>query len=291
MTLFPLGLVLASTVLHAGWNVLARRFNDRDLFLPILVIISAVGLGPALSAEWWGEPILPLVWRHVALAGFFEALYYLGLLRGYQSGDFSVVYPAARAVPVLVLAAVDVLLGRPPSPWGWVGLGLVALGCFLLPLPSLRAFSWEPYRKPVMGWIGVTAVGMVGYTLVDRLAAQAMPPGWQTAVRYGVFEFAATTPGYWLLLRRLRPFAARPRPPLPRLPLLTAAALMFGAYALVLWAYQLATHVGYVVAVRQFSIVLGAAAGALLFREPAPRLRIALALVIVSGVALIALRG
>ena len=49
-----------------------------------------------------------------------------------------------------------------------------------------------------------------------------------------------------------------------------------------------AEYASYVSAMRQVSIVIGAIGGALLFREPAPVLRIAAALVILSGVACIA---
>jgi drug/metabolite transporter (DMT)-like permease len=66
---------------------------------------------------------------------------------------------------------------------------------------------------------------------------------------------------------------------------------MFSAYALILWAYQLVTHVSYVVALRQFSIVLGVIAGTFLFHEPAPRWRIGMACLIVAGVVLISLKG
>jgi drug/metabolite transporter (DMT)-like permease len=70
---------------------------------------------------------------------------------------------------------------------------------------------------------------------------------------------------------------------------LLVGVLLFGAYALVLWAYQLSVHTSYVVAMRQFSIVIGVVAGSLLFHEPAPRLRIAAAITITLGGICIAL--
>ena len=47
----------------------------------------------------------------------------------------------------------------------------------------------------------------------------------------------------------------------------------------------------YVVALRQFSIVIGVVIGTFLFREPAPGLRIGASLAIVGGIACIALVG
>jgi drug/metabolite transporter (DMT)-like permease len=217
--------------MHAGWNLLARQKQGQDIFLPVLALISLVGIVPALLAERWSKPILPTVWAFLLLTGFFQGLYYLGLLRGYHSGHFTVVYPVARSLPVLVLALVDVSQGRPPSAWGWLGMVLICLGCLLAPLESWRGFSWHRYWNVTTIWILVTATGMVGYTLVDRAAAQLMRPGLDTA------------------------------------------------------------QSGFGFAVRQFSIVIGVVLAAALFHEPAPRWRISMALVIVSGVLLISVGG
>ena len=66
---------------------------------------------------------------------------------------------------------------------------------------------------------------------------------------------------------------------------------MFGAYWLVLYAYQLSAYASYVLALRQVSIVIGTAAGAFLFHEPARGLRVGAALAILGGAACIALAG
>ncbi|GIK57078.1 MAG: multidrug transporter [Chloroflexota bacterium] len=298
MPVFPLILVFLSTFMHAGWNLLARRKQGQDIFLPVLALVTLVGIVPALWVEVVLTPILPLVGGYLLWTGIFQSLYFLGLLRGYHSGHFTVVYPVARSLPVLVLALVDVAQGRPPSLWGWLGMVLIAVGCLLVPLESWRDFSWQWYWQPAMGWILLTAVGMIGYTVVDRAAAQVMNPGLGTAqsglglaVRYALFQAATTFGAYWLLLRWQRNWPA----PVTRrdmwLVIVPTAVCMFGAYTLVLWAYQLAEQVSYIVALRQFSIVIGVAAAAVLFYEPAPRWRISMSLVIVAGVVLISVGG
>ncbi|HUM68059.1 MAG TPA: hypothetical protein PLK31_04340, partial [Chloroflexota bacterium] len=208
MPLFPLILVSISTFMHAGWNLLARRKQGQDIFLPVLALVTLVGVGPALLAEVVRSPILPVVGVYLLWTGVFQSLYFLGLLRGYQSGHFTVVYPVARSLPVLVLALVDVAQGRPPSLWGWLGMVLISAGCLLAPLESWRDFSWRRYWNVTTWWILVTAVGMIGYTLIDRAAAQVMNPGSDTAVggfglavRYALFQAATSFCAYWLLLR------------------------------------------------------------------------------------------
>jgi drug/metabolite transporter (DMT)-like permease len=277
--------------MHASWNLLARQQRGRDIFLPLLLFVSGLGIVPVLLAERFADPILPTVWLYLLVTGCFQAIYYLGLLQGYKSGDFTVVYPVARALPVLILAFVDWGRGEPPSLWGWLGMVLISAGCLLIPLQSWRDLAWARYGNVMMAWVLLAASGTVGYTLVDRAAADVMRGGWDTAVRYAIFEFTSTFLLYWLVLKLLR----YPTWQLPERALWLQAALaglfMFGAYALVLWAYQLVTHVSYVVALRQFSIVLGVIAGTVLFQEPAPRWRIGMALLIVVGVVLISVAG
>ncbi len=291
MPLLPFVIVLLSTFMHAGWNLLARQQRGRDITLPLLLIISVVGLLPAILIEWQTGSILPTIWPYTLLAACFQAMYYFGLFKGYHQGEFTVVYPLARSLPVLALTLADVIQGDVPTVMGWVGMGLIALGCLLAPLESWRSFALARYWNKTTIWILITATGMMGYTLVDRSAAALLRPGADTALRYSFWETVATAGAYWLLLQlmRLPIIQIQGRTDWARAAL--ASVLMFGAYSLVLWAYQMPVPVSYIVALRQFSIVLGVIAGAILFHEPAPRWRISMALLIVVGVMLISVWG
>jgi drug/metabolite transporter (DMT)-like permease len=70
-----------------------------------------------------------------------------------------------------------------------------------------------------------------------------------------------------------------------------AACGVFIAYWLILWSYQLAAQASYVVALRQFSIIIGVVLGALFLHEAAPVLRLSAACIIVIGMAGIVLGG
>ena len=65
----------------------------------------------------------------------------------------------------------------------------------------------------------------------------------------------------------------------------------FGAYWLILWAYQLSPIASYVVAFRQFSIVIGAIFAFLVFKEQGAAVRLSGAVLIVMGLMLIAVLG
>lgn len=288
---FVVLLVLLSTFLHAGWNLILRNQRSDATFLQITIVTSLVGLGPVLLAELGPQPVLPSVWNYLILAGIFQALYYLGLTQGYRYGDFTVVYPIGRALPVLLVAVGDVARGRAPSLVAWLGMILVSIGCFIIPLESWRGFSWSRYWNRAMFWAILTALASVGYTLTDKFAADLIASGPGTAARYGVYEAAASAVVYGLILK------AKGRLALNQLSWASwgwsalAAVGVFGAYWLILWSYQLAFHTSYVVALRQLSIVIGVAVGAWFWREAAPQLRLSAACLIVIGVAGIVLGG
>jgi drug/metabolite transporter (DMT)-like permease len=291
MPLFAIILILISTFIHAGWNMLIRSQQNSYTFLRITIVISVVGMGPALLAEFWGKPFPLQVWVYLALAGVFQAIYYLGLSQGYQKGDFTVVYPVARTLPILLIALADVARGRAPSSIAWIGMVAVSLGCIVTPLESLQNFKISYYWNRAMIWIVVTAVGVVGYTIVDKAAAELIDAGPWTAARYGVYETALSAIAYWLVLKGMGHSTGEPTGWQGwKWPALGAVGV-FGAYWLILWSYQLSPQASYVVALRQLSIVIGVALGSMLFREPAPALRLGAAVVIAVGVAGIVLIG
>lgn len=284
-------LILISTFLHAGWNLILRSQRAIYVAWRINLIVVAIGLGPALVAEFLGTRFPGQVWGYLVVAGIFQALYYFGLVKGYQNGDFSVVYPVARALPILLVALADVVQGHAPSPVAWLGMLLVTAGCLVIPLESMRSFEIGRYWNLTMVWIFATALGTVGYTIADNAAAAVIQPGPLAAARYGIFEFLFTILFYWPILKSTRQPIHGPKGWAGwKWPVLGAIGV-FGAYWLILWSYQISPQASYVVALRQFSIVIGVVMGTFLFREPAPGLRIGAALAIAAGIACIALAG
>ena len=305
---FAVGVVLFSTILHAGWNLIAKQRSDSWMtMLQILAAISVPGVLIAVAAELLATGLLRHVWPFLLGAGCAQAVYFLGLTLGYRAGDLGIVYPVTRALPVLVLGGFDLARSLSPSLTGWLGLALVAAGCLVISgaAGADRGTVARGRRRrrlqPTLGWAAVAAAGTVGYTAFDKLAAEVLRRqsggGLLDAFRYGLWEFVISTILYAALLAAAMRASARRRTAAARLSWRTlagdwrtaaAGAGMCGAYSLVLWAYQLAERASYVAALRQFSIVLGVAAGAALMGERAPVVRIGAAVVIVAGIALVA---
>ncbi|MGH2619860.1 MAG: EamA family transporter, partial [Anaerolineales bacterium] len=188
MPILPVGLILLSAFMHAGWNLLVRDQGAGEIFLRMTGIITALGIIPAIAAEFLSEPLPARIWAYMIFGALFQGAYFFTLSRGYRSGDFTVVYPLGRALPVMIVAIADVAIGRPPNPVGWIGLAMVAGATMLAPLRSLRAISWARYWNRNTFWIVLTALTVVGYTVVDKRGSEMLAQGPLTAARYALFE-------------------------------------------------------------------------------------------------------
>ena len=284
-------LILISTFMHAGWNLLARsRRNEHTFFLRLLWSTTVIGLAPFLAAEIVLPALPASAWRAVLASGTICGVYFFGLARAYGNGDFTVVYPVSRALPIVLVGLADIMRGRVPSIWGGLGMILVAGTCVVIPLDSLRRFSWRSHLNRTTLWMILTALGTVGYTIIDKSASETLRAGPVSAARYGYMFFAVSSLAYWLCLKLFGRPSEDAQSVGWKVPAL-AALLTYGAYFLVLWAYQIAQRAGYIVAFRQFSIVIGVVLGVVWFREKGAVVRLVGTGVMVLGLLLIALFG
>ena len=290
MNPFVITLVLISTVMHAGWNLLARgRRNEAAFFRRMLLVSVIVGLVPAVVSEVLANSISTTAWLCMIGSGVCCGVYYFALARAYGASDFTVVYPVARALPVILVGLGDVLRGNLLTAAGWGGMILVVGGCALCPLHSFRELSLRRYATRALGYVLLTALATVGYTLFDKVASESLVQSPATALRYCYFFFVASWLFYETLLRLLGGAEGGDRVGW-RLPAL-AGVLNFGAYGLVLWAYQLTRRAGYIVAFRQFSIVIGVVLAFAIYREKSFVVRLTGALLATGGLIVIGLWG
>lgn len=278
-------------MMHAGWNLLARRRRSETAFFArFLLIIAAAGFVPVAVSEAVARSIPPGAWACAVGSGLFCSLYFFYLARAYECSDFTIVYPIARSLPVILVAVGDVLRGRYPSAAGWLGMLLVVSGCSLAPLRSIREFAPRRYFNRAGLWMVAAAMGTVGYTLFDKVAAEMVRQGPATAARYCYVFFLISFGGYSLLLALTRR-GERPGNDVGwRLPFL-AGVLNFGSYWLIVWTYQMVRHASYLLAFRQTSIVIGVIVGFIIYREKGVRVRLSAAFLITAGLVLISRLG
>ncbi|OWV30641.1 EamA family transporter [Halomonas campaniensis] len=292
-----LALVLVSVCMHAGWNVLGKR-NAPSLAAFTLaygaggaVMLPLVLLGPSLTA-------LPSAfWGWLALSGLCQMLYMGGLAWAYARGDVSVLYPIARALPVVLVPLVSIVLlgSRVLDRWDGLGMVLVVVGALCLPLSHPQARRISTYLTPAMGFALLAAAGNVGYSLIDKQALGLMQGAGHSGLTAGaVFMVlqALMTLTWSVPLMALLPAERRRLPALRQqgLTMLVITGLMMTCtYGLVLIAMALTDEVSYVVALRQLSIPVGVLMGVLWLKEPASRAKALGTLVMLAGLVLVAL--
>jgi drug/metabolite transporter (DMT)-like permease len=280
-----LALVLVAAVLHATWNLAVKGAtgDDRVAFVWVYVVVSAA-LWVPIAVVWVvaaGER--PTWWwlGGAVVSALVHIVYQLVLQRGYAEGDLNLVYPLARgAGPLLTFVVAVTALGQHPAPAEVAGVLAVVGGVVLISLGG-RAV----HARAGVSWGLATGVTIATYTLWDNHAVNGLdvPP-----VPYFVLGLVLQLPFLAVLLvRRQNPTPVREVWAHARRPVLTVALCSPLAYIFVLRAMQLAP-VALVAAGRESSIVVGAVFGWLVLKEPRPARRLVGAVVVLAGIALIA---
>ncbi|MEJ7929137.1 DMT family transporter [Ramlibacter sp. AN1015] len=177
-----LALVVLAGLIHASWNIAAKKAGGDARFALLTGIVLAVGWAPVglwLAVQHvphWGRTEVLVVLASAVL----HAVYYLTLLRGYRKADLTVVYPLARGSgPLLSSACAIVLFGEHLSPAGALGIAGVVAGVFLIAGgPRLLRRAQDPaagdrIRKGVAYGLA-TGAFIAGYTVVDAYAVKVV---------------------------------------------------------------------------------------------------------------------
>jgi drug/metabolite transporter (DMT)-like permease len=215
-------------------------------------------------------------WPYIAASAALELAYFALLASAYERADLTFVYPIARgAAPVLVLIVSVAVLGAALSLGEAAGVLAVTAGVLLV-----RGIGRGAARGGLALALAVAAC-IAAYTLVDD-------EGIRHAASLGYFEavFAITAPIYLVAVAFARGPGALRAAATPRAAV--AGIAMFAAYAIALAALEIA-EAAPVAALRETSVVMATAAAALAARERVPPLRIAGAVIVVGGIAAIAL--
>lgn len=283
MTPLALGLVLAAALLHATWNLLAKRARGGAEFVWLFAALTLLAYAPAVAVYLLlARPTL--LWLQVGFAAASSVLhvaYFVTLQRGYRAGDLSLVYPLARGSgPALATVLAVALLGERPGPLGLAGAGLVVLSVFVL---SGGALGGRAQRPAILLGLG-TGLFIAVYTVWDGYAVGHL------GAAPLLFSYLSEAGRALLLL----PVAWRGRAAVAaawrdeRREAVGIAVLSPLAYILVLTAMSF-TPISLVAPAREISILVGTLMGTRLLAEGQGGRRLLGAVGMVAGVALLAL--
>ena len=274
-------LLLTSAALHALWNLLLKRSQEKYIAMGWQVIIS--GFFAFFLLLFTGLPPRSM-WLFALISMGLEAVYFILLSNAYSDHDFSLVYPIARGTAPAFLMLWSVLfLKEKVSPSGVLGVILIVCGMVIIGATSLLQSRGS--RLHIKGVAVALSVALIIslYTLIDGTAVKNGP-----ALPYALTMFMFVpilTTTYNIRRFGWKPFLAAWKG--PRLPLILAAALGVVAYLLALIAYSTAP-LSYSGAIREVSVVIGAFLGWLFLEEPMGGTRVLGSIIIFVGILIIA---
>lgn len=274
-----IGLILLAALLHASWNALTKAGGDP---LISVTVITATGGLCAIPLILWLPLPGPETWKWLAISACIHYVYQLALVRTYQLGDLSQVYPIARGLAplgVACLAAIgsDEFL----EPGQLLGLALASGAIISLGSGRTRGHS----RKRAVAMAVLTAVLIGSYTYTDARGVRSVESveyfiGWSFFL--GSVPMVLTTVVLrWSTgmdsLRRLGPYAVG------------GGLMATVGYTIALWALSRAPMAS-VASLRESSVLFAAILGTRLLGESLGRRRVISAFVLALGLILVQIR-
>ena len=270
--------VLFAAACHAGWNALIKVGLDPLSTTTLISIGSglvALILLPFVGLPAWGA------WPWLVASVAIHLIYFASLIESYRTGDLGQVYPIARgSAPLMTAAATTVIVDERLSLVGWTGILALVAGVLLLSARGGRDLAVVDRRA--IGFALFTAITVCGYSVVDGIGARASanPNAYSVCLFIGI----ALVMVPYALYRDGRDV-------MPAMHLywrrgLAGGALQFLSYGIAIWAMTI-VPIAVVAALRETSVLFGAAIAVVLLKEPLRAVRIVAALMIVCGLILI----
>ncbi len=250
--------VLGAAILHAAWNTLVKGHHDKLLSMAAIVIghlpfgIFTLLLVPLPSIE-------SLPYLFVSL--FLHAGYQLFLLKSYQAGDLTQVYPIARGSAPLMVTLFSVM---------FLGIHLDILQLLSVLIIATGIISLSAVRKDIGNHNFMatklaltTGLFIASYSIVDGLGARASGNSWGfyscltigNALVAMIYLFLTSRSTFGKLVYSGRKL------------FIIGGGASFLAYAVVTWAFT-KSPIALVTALRETSIVFALLMGIFFLKEP-----------------------
>ena len=286
MSGLSLGIVLVAALLHAGWNLLAKKSRSKIAFIWWFVMIALIGYLPMFLYFLPGFDPTPAGWACIIATGILHALYFWFMGGAYERGDLSLVYPLSRGSgPMFVPILAVILLHERLALSGGLGIFLVVLGIYVIHLNDFTMGSFLEPLRAMRGsaslWALCTGGTIAGYSLVDKVGVGLVYP---PAYIYLMFVISLLLLSPYMLLKKRTDLKIEWQ--MNRGAILIDGFLVLFTYLMILFAFRL-SKVSYVVAAREVSIVFSALLGILWLKEAHAPQKIAGSVLIACGVVLI----
>jgi drug/metabolite transporter (DMT)-like permease len=287
-------LALLAAAASAGTSILLKRAVGLAGVVLSTVAFRTVG-GVLLAIAMAAGPLpagTPTFWRALALVIPNEIGGMLCLSLALSKGDVSAVQPLMGFIPLFTMAGGVVILHEQPSAPAVVGILLVVVGLYFVGLRKGRS-ALEPMRalatSPASWYAMLATLFWTVTSLTHKVGiAEVGPIPWATAMTLGsAAALAIVLP----VIARSSGGVGLPQRRTEWIQIIALTGICFSVQQFGLHNALRRSQAGYVMAVVSTSILIATAVGVLVLREQGGAHRISGALLVSSGVALIAVFG
>lgn len=250
-------IVLFAALLHAGWNAFIKSGSNK--LVETTLLVTGAGAIAALIL-----PFVPLPakasWPFLAASVAIHCAYFSLVALAYRTGELSFAYPMMRGSAPLFTAVLAVFfVGESLSRGGWLGILLLCAGILWLGRDGRRSAN---NQKHALAFALLNAGVIVAYTIVDGLGVRASRNAWSYVLwlfflnAFPLLAVGFATNARAILSVSLRGWGKG----------FAGGVCTVCAYGLALWAMTQAP-IALVAALRETSVLIGTALGALLLKE------------------------
>ena len=267
-------IIIFAAFCHAGWSTIVKKSENGLAMMGITSIIEIVIFLPLIFT-------VPLpttsIWFFIFATTFLHGLYRYSVVKSYQYGDLSFVYPIARGGSVLIIGLISILILRVNiNLTGIIGIVLICVGLFMISFLTAKKFNKSAFIIAI-----ITASLIATYTILDGMAVRKSE---------NAFTFI-----YWMLLLNGIPMLIyalfsetgfRKKNSYNIKDGVVAGVLAILGYGLVVWSMQY-IEIAYVSSIREISIVLATLLSFYLLKETDASKRLMPSIIICTGITIL----
>ena len=270
-------IVILAAFLHAIWNAMVKKEDDKYFSLTAIVLghvpisIVVIFFTPALSFQ-----SIPYIFA----SAIFLAGYEWCLLSAYRLEDYTKVYPIARGTaPIFIVILSLLLLNINISRFELIGILIISFGIIILGFQNIRTFK----NHSAIVYAVATGIFISCYSISDGFGGRLS----NSPLNYTAWLMILNAIFFSILLKIMN---------MPRVPLkvlnegkkifFIGGTLSYTVYGTIVWAFTQAP-VPLVAALRETSIIFALLIGTFFLKEKFTLLKVVAILVIFFGVALL----
>ena len=267
-------IIIFAAFCHAGWSTIVKKSENGLAMMGITSIIEIIIFLPLIFT-------VPLpntsIWFFIFATTFLHGLYRYSVVKSYEYGDLSFVYPIARGGSVLLIGLISILILKVNiNIIGIIGIVLICLGLFMISFLTAKKFNRSAFI------IAMTTASLIAtYTILDGIAVRRSE---------NAFTFI-----YWMLLLNGIPMLIyaffsqsgfQKKNSYKIMDGVTAGVLAILGYGLVVWSMQY-IEIAYVSSIREISIVLATLLSFYLLKETDAHKRVMPSIIICTGITIL----